>query len=67
MNHISGQQQEPTESSLLLAMGASRNPHPLGWEGCQITNQTHLRRVEYARYLCDVKIRNDRNIPLIAR
>ncbi|MEH8139008.1 pirin family protein, partial [Gallibacterium anatis] len=30
-----GQQQEPTESSPLLAMGTSRNPRPLGWGGCQ--------------------------------
>jgi len=35
VNFIGGQQQEPTESSSLLAMGASRNPRPLVRGGCQ--------------------------------
>ncbi len=36
VNCISGQQQEPTESSPLLAMGTSRNSRPLGRGGCQL-------------------------------
>ena len=36
VNRISGQQQEPTESSLLFEMGTGRNPRPLGRGGCQI-------------------------------
>ena len=35
VNRISGQQQEPTESSLLFEMGTGRNPRPLGRGGCQ--------------------------------
>ena len=36
VNLVRGQQQEPTESSPLLAMGTSRNPRPLGRGGCQV-------------------------------
>ena len=35
VNLIRDQQQEPTESSPQLAVGASRNPLPLGRGGCQ--------------------------------
>ena len=35
VNFVRGQQQEPTESSLLFEMGTGRNPRPLGRGGCQ--------------------------------
>ncbi|WP_238319716.1 hypothetical protein, partial [Gallibacterium anatis] len=40
VNFIRSQQQEPTESSPLLAMGTSRNPRPLGRGGCQYQKTT---------------------------
>ena len=42
VNSISGQQQEPTESSLLFEMGTGRNPRPLGRGGCQSNELLYL-------------------------